>query len=63
MTLDQIFSEYTVGSTGFCIAVETHCGYDLSRDEIERIGYASKTPEDFDHIFAEEFWWTDENNV
>jgi hypothetical protein len=60
MTITEIFDQYTQGSQGFCIAVETHCGYDISRDEIERIAGAAETAADFHRIWADDFWWTDE---
>jgi hypothetical protein len=30
MTINEIYATYTVGSQGFCKAVETHCGYSVS---------------------------------
>lgn len=38
MDIKAIFETYTPGSQGFCIAVETHCGFEMSRAEIERVG-------------------------
>lgn len=34
MTLEEICETYTFGSLGFCIAVETHCGFDMHRDQV-----------------------------
>lgn len=62
MTIAEIYAEYTAGSTGFVIAVETHCGYDISRTEIARIAEAAKTAEEFERVWENEDWWTDENN-
>ena len=62
MTLSEIYAEYTAGSQGFCIAVETHCGLDISRDEIERIGDQSETASDFMDTWENDDSWTDENN-
>lgn len=59
MTLAQIYTEYTRGSQGFCIAVETHCGFCISRDEIQRIAERAETPEQFQAIWDNEDWWTD----
>ena len=59
MTMNKIFEIYTAGSLGFVIAVETHGGYEISRDEIERIGKRAKTAEDFQRIWENEHWWFD----
>lgn len=57
--LSEIYTEYKSGSQGFCIAVETHCGFNISRDEIERIGDAAGTAEEFYNTWENETWWTD----
>lgn len=57
MTLAEIYSTYTIGSEGFCRAVETHCGYDLSREQIARIAERASTAEEFHHIWENEAWW------
>lgn len=62
MTITEIYENYTPGSQGFCIAVETHCGYEISREEIERISNRAGTAESFDMIFNDEAYWTDDNN-
>lgn len=62
MTLAEIYNSFTPGSQGFVIAVETHCGFDISPTEIERIGDASKTAEAFQAAWENEDWWTDANN-
>jgi hypothetical protein len=59
MTLHEIYDEYDPGSEGFCRAVETHCGYQMTREEIERIGDVAKTPEEFDRIWEDHGWWCD----
>lgn len=62
MTLDQIYAEFTVGSQGFCIAVETHCWFGISRAEIARIAERAATAEEFQAIWENDDSWTDENN-
>jgi hypothetical protein len=60
MTLETIFAEFTAGSTGFCIAVETHCGFEISRTEIARIGEKAANPAEFQRIWENESWWADD---
>ena len=62
MTLNEIYNEYTAGSNGFCKAVQTHCGLDVSNDEIERIASKAASAEQFMNIWENEDWWTDANN-
>jgi hypothetical protein len=63
MTLNEIYSEFTPGSKGFARAVETRCaGFDLSREEIERIAGKAKTAEEFQNVWENKDWWTDANN-
>lgn len=62
MTIAEIYTAYTAGSTGFVIAVETNCGYDISRTEIARIAEVATTAEEFERVWENEDWWTDENN-
>lgn len=59
MTLADIYSEYTPGSLGFVIAVETHCGFAISRDEIRRIAEKARSAEEFRFIWENEDWWQD----
>ena len=47
MTLNEIYNEYTIGSEGFVLAVESNCGFEISREEIERLAAISPTAEDF----------------
>jgi len=37
MTITEIYKAYTAGSEGFIEAVETHCGFDIDRDDIREI--------------------------
>lgn len=62
MTFEQIAKEYSWNSTGFAIAVETHLGYGISREEIERIASKAATPAEFHSIWENEDFWTDANN-
>ena len=62
MTLSEIFSAYTPGSTGFCIAVETHCGFNISRDETKRIAARAATADEFEAVWQNDDSWTDEKN-
>lgn len=61
-TLTDIYNECTPGSQGFCIAVETHCGFNTSRSETARIAERAETAEEFQRIWQDEDSWTDENN-
>lgn len=63
MTLNNIYNEYVVGSQGFCIAVETHCGFEISRTEIERIAERAETAERFEHIWENQTWWADDGKA
>ena len=62
MTLEQIYSDFTPGSPGFCIAVETHCGFQTSREETARIAAKAKTAADFQSVWENDDSWTDANN-
>ena len=62
MNIQDIYAAHTVGSLGFCKAVETHCGYGLSLEEIKRIAEIAKTPEDFERIWEDEAGWPDSSN-
>ena len=63
MTLAEIYDTYNIGSDGFCRAVETHCGFEISRKEIARIAKRAATPEEFEKIWYGADWWTNENNM
>ena len=60
--LNQIANEYQWGSQGFVVAVETHCGFSISRDEIQRIADRTATPGEFQSAWKNDDDWTDENN-
>lgn len=62
MTLSQIFDTYTAGSQGFCEAVQTHCGFNASLTEIERIADLADTAEEFQRVWENDDSWTDANN-
>jgi hypothetical protein len=62
MTLNEIYDQYTPGSQGFVDAVETHCGFDISRSEIERIADKSPTAADFQRNWEGDDSWTDAAN-
>lgn len=62
MTLADIYNEYTAASQGFVIAVETHCGFCITRTEIERIAAKSATAEEFQDVYENDDSWADENN-
>jgi hypothetical protein len=62
MTIEQIYNEYTPGSQGFCIAVETHCGFQTSRTETARIAAKAPTAAEFQSVWENDDSWTDENN-
>lgn len=57
--LNAIYDEFTPGSQGFCTEIESRCGYEISRDEIERISVRANTPDEFERILMEEIWWMD----
>lgn len=59
MTLADIYDVFTPGSQGFAIAVETHCGFGISREEIKRIANKAATAEQFEAIWSNEDWWSD----
>ncbi|NGO64177.1 hypothetical protein G6N76_10860 [Rhizobium daejeonense] len=62
MTIETIYEEFSRGSNGFIKAVQTHCGYDISDTEIERIAARAETAAEFDRIWQNEDFWTDANN-
>lgn len=62
MTIETIYEEFSRGSNGFVHAVQTHCGYDISDAEIERIAEKAETAAEFDRIWQNEDFWTDRNN-
>ncbi|NHN93849.1 hypothetical protein [Acetobacter sicerae] len=62
MTLNEIYSTFTVGSEGFVSAVEANCGFEISRTEIERISAVAPTAEAFESVWENSSAWTDESN-
>ena len=58
--LNQIADEYRWGSNAFVIAIETHCGYNMSRTEIERIADRTSTPDEFQAMWENDVDWLDE---
>lgn len=58
--MENIYNEFRTGSQGFVIAVETYCGFELSRDEIERIAEKAQTADEFRRIWENENWWCDQ---
>lgn len=59
MTIHEIYDAHCAGSVGFCMRVETHCGLEISRDEIERIADHAHDADDFMRIWEHEEWWRD----
>jgi len=47
---------------GFIEEVHTHCGYELTDSEVERIAKVAKDADDFDSIWADQDWWLDRFN-
>ena len=60
--LNQIADDYQWGSQGFVVAVETHCGFGISRDEIQRIAARTSTADEFQAAWENDVDWTDDNN-
>mgnify|MGYP003654870060 CR=1 FL=1 len=61
--LETIFADFRPGSQGFVQAVATNCGFEISDDEIRRIATKAKTAEEFQTIWENLAWWTDDHNV
>lgn len=59
MTLNEIYSKYTIGSAGFIGAIQTHCCFDCSDDEINRIAVISPTAEAFQRNWENDDSWAD----
>jgi len=53
MTLQDIFDTFTAGSRGFIAAVQTHCGFDISDEEIKRIAEIAKDAAEFERIWKD----------
>ena len=59
MTLHEIYDTYRPGSEGFCVAVETHCGFETSREETALIAAASPDARSFKATWENMDWWKD----
>lgn len=55
--LSEIYQQFTRGSEGFCRAVESQCGFDLTREQIRAIAKRAKNAEEFHSIWANEDRW------
>ena len=62
MTLEEIFDAHKRGSNAFTIAVEQHCGFDISRMEIVRLSNEAWNAEQFQAMYDNDDWWTDKIN-
>ena len=72
MKLEEIFEEHEHSSTTFASLVTTHCGYEVSHEEIWRIADAAVNREAADRgiweakhfhaIWLDETWWQDERH-
>lgn len=60
--LTDIYEHYKKGSTGMVQAIETHCGFCISQDEIKRISQECVTAELFIDTWQDENWWSDDIN-
>lgn len=56
------YQEYQLGSQRFVEYVEAHCGYDMSRDEIKRLGAKCATAEEFEHKWENDRDWIDSDS-
>lgn len=63
MTIIEIYHQFQPGSTGFVQAVQSHCGFCISRTEIKRIADLAADADEFQRIWGNDDSWTDENNV
>lgn len=57
MTLEKIYEEFTIGSDGFCLAIEKHCLFAIDREQIARIATKAKTADEFAIVYQCEDWW------
>ena len=60
MRISEIYDTYAPGSDEFVAAVQKHCAYDISADEIRRIAGKAMSGEAFDYHWSRESWWRDE---
>jgi hypothetical protein len=59
--LNTIYNEFTIGSDGMIRAIQTHCGFNISNAEIERILQRAKTASEFEHLWENTDWWSDDS--
>lgn len=57
LSIEDIYCQFSRGSDGFCRAVETHCGFDITRAQIGRIAERARTADEFVHIWENSVWW------
>jgi hypothetical protein len=62
MTIAEIYEKFLRTGDGFSKAVETHCGYGISRTEISRIAAVAEDHSEFEIIWSSDNWWCDEKN-
>lgn len=62
MNITEIYAEFEIGSTSFIRAVQSHCGFNCSDEEIERIAKRAANGDEFQKIWENEDWWTRANN-
>ena len=62
MNIHEIYTTFSAGSRGFVMAVQSHCGFNASDDEIERIAELADTAEEFQSVWENDDSWTDSNN-
>ena len=60
MRIFEIYETYAPGSDEFVAAVQQHCAYDISDDEIRRISGRAMSGEAFDYHWSDETWWRDD---
>lgn len=56
--IERAYAEFRIGSAGFCQFVSDHCGYEISRAEIEAIAAQAATADEFENIWQNGGnWW------
>ena len=60
MRISEIYETHPAGSDEFVAAVQAHCAYDISDDEIRRISGKAISGEAFDYHWSDETWWRDD---
>jgi hypothetical protein len=51
MTLQDIYDNFTAGSPGFVNAVQSHCGFNMSDEEIKLIAELARNAAEFERIW------------